>query len=161
MTRINTLLLATCFSLGAAGPGLAATMTKLQQCRYKGPVMSTCSELMGPSVFEYTDDVICDLKQPSYTIKAQAMGMNKYAVAIRRGGRATTAYRIGVSGYRNAQYSFMLDGAYHLVGTDTMLVIRRHEQNRVVEVWKRQRCTLVSTNVDELEQKATKAGKGH
>lgn len=161
MTRIKTLTIAACLACGVAGPALGASMATLRQCRYTGPVMTTCSGLMDGSVFQYTNDRLCNARHPAYTIVAEAMGMHKLAVRIRRAGNRTPIFRLGVSGYRKADYSFKLDGAFHLVGRHEMLVIRPAGKNRVVEVWRRGRCHKVRVDIDALEKKAAQATRGH
>jgi hypothetical protein len=157
MTPTKTLTIAACLACGLAGPASGASMAKLRQCSYAGPVMTTCSGLMDGSVFQYTDGKLCNAKRPAYTILATAMGMHKYAVEIRRAGRPAPVYRLGTSGYRKAAYSFRLDGAFHLVGGRDLLVIRPAGKNRVVEVWRRGRCRTVRVDVDALEKKVSRA----
>lgn len=161
MTRIKTLTIAACLACGVAGPALGASMAKLRQCRYTGPAMTTCSGLMDGSVFQYTNDRLCNAKHPAYTILAEAMGMNKYAIEIHRAGHRAPVYRLGVGGYRKAAYSFKLDNAFHLVGAHALLVIRPAGKNRVVELWRRGRCRNVRVDVDALEKKAAQAMQRH
>jgi hypothetical protein len=145
-------------SCGAAAPVWAETV-KLRQCHYSTPALTTCSGLMGEDVFPYTDDTLCGQAHAGYRILAYAGGMHKYAVEIRRDGKAGPIYRIGTGGYRNADYSFELDGALHIVGNGLMLVIRR-AGNTVVEVWRASACRTVAVDPEKLETEAAKHGAG-
>ncbi len=160
MTPTKTLTIAACLATGLAVPALGASMTKVRQCRYTGPEMTTCSGLMDGSIFQYTDDKLCAAKRPAYySILATAMGMQKYAVEIRRAGQPTPVYRLGTGGYRKAAYSFELDGALNIVGSRELLVIRPAGKNRVIEIWRRGRCRTVRVDVDALEGKVARAAR--
>jgi hypothetical protein len=154
MAGMKAVTIAALFSSVLGHSALGADMVPLRQCRYIGPVMTTCSGLMDSSFFPYTDEDLCQVKRPPYTILATAMGMHKYAVEIRRAGQQAPIYRLGTGGYRDANFSFTLKGALHVIGKHNLLVIRPADKNRVVEVWRRGKCQMVPVDVDALEKNA-------
>lgn len=160
MTPTQSIATIVCVVCGLSIPARADTMAKLDQCRYEGPVISTCSTLYPDNeVFK-----ICakefDKKAPAYTLAYEAKGMMQYAVEIRRDGRKKPHYRNGVSGFPRAEIRFRLSGLEHVVAGDSMLVIEHRKNGSKVEVWKRVRCKKVKVNIDELERKASKGSAG-